>query len=167
MDQNDRLFGHDRWMTEHLRTLCSGLSDEEWDREFDVGHKTLRASWLHTIGTYDWWRSQMESLPLEDWEPEAVTYEVLLARHHEAYDRFENFARSAIADGRLDETFVDHWQVEHSIGASILHVILHNHNHRTEILHIMQRLGMDDLPEGDPQEWEWELRRQGSLPPAS
>jgi len=164
MDQNDRLFGHDRGMTLHLLSLCKDLTDEQWDREFDIGHRTLRSTWAHTIGAIDFWRSQMEGGPIDDWAPDVVTYEVLVARHREAYDRFESFARQAIADGRLDETFEDHWQVRHSIGATILHVILHNQTHRTDVLHIMQRLGVDDLPEGDPQEWEWHLREQGMLP---
>ncbi|MCC6705533.1 MAG: hypothetical protein IT334_11690, partial [Thermomicrobiales bacterium] len=50
--------------------------------------------------------------------------------------------------------------------ASILHVIMHGQTHRTEILHMLHRLGIEDLPEGDPQEWEWHLRDVGKLPPA-
>ena len=73
---------------------------------------------------------------------------------HAAYDRFETVARELIASGRLDETFVDHYDYPQSFGATILHVILHNQQHRSDVLHILQRLGKSELPEGDPQEWE-------------
>lgn len=41
-----------------------------------------------------------------------------------------------------------------SFGATIFQVIHHNAGHRSEVLHILQRLGVPDLPDGDPQEWE-------------
>ena len=75
-------------------------------------------------------------------------------RHRYAYDRFASVARDLAASGRLDETFVDHHAIRQSYGATILQVILHNTHHRGEVLHMLQRLGMKDLPDGDPQEWE-------------
>ena len=38
MDLLDRLLGHDAWTTRQLLDICSTLSDEQLDREFDLGH---------------------------------------------------------------------------------------------------------------------------------
>ncbi len=165
MDQNDRLFGHDRGMTAHYLELCKNLTDEQWDREFDVGLRSIRITFDHINEAVDFWMGWMTGVPNHR-EAKRKPYEQLVAEHHAGYDRFEAFARGIIADGRLDETFEDHWKVRHSYGASILHVIMHGQTHRTEILHMLHRLGIEDLPEGDPQEWEWHLRDVGKLPPA-
>lgn len=83
-----------------------------------------------------------------------------------AYGKFADVARDLVTSWRLEETFVDHYQYPQSFGATILHVIYHNVQHRSEVLHILQRLGMDDLPEGDPQEWEHMTGRIESAPQA-
>ena len=67
------------------------------------------------------------------------------------------------ASGRMDETFIDHDSYPQSFGATILHVVLHNARHRGEVLHILQRLGIPDLPDGDPQEWEHMTGRIGRV----
>lgn len=164
MDQNDRLFGHDRDMTSHLLLLCKDLSEEQWNHEYDVGHRTVKATWNHMIGSTMMWTSSMADSPFE-WQDTEWGYDDLVKQHRIAYAQFEELARAVIADGRLDETFPDPWNVRRSFGSTILHVTLHNHNHRTEVLHILERLGVQNLPEGDPLEWEWQLRTDGKLPP--
>jgi len=49
MDLLDRLLGHDAWTTRQLLLCCRGLTDAELDREFDIGHRTVRATLLHII----------------------------------------------------------------------------------------------------------------------
>jgi uncharacterized damage-inducible protein DinB len=165
MDLNDRLLGHDRDMTFHLLSLCHDLTDEQWDREFDIGHRTLRETFSHMISSTNFWEGCMTGAP-EDMEFEDKTLHDLERDHRAVYQRFETFARSVIADGRLDDHFEDVWQVQRSFGATILHVILHNHLHRNDALHILQRLGKENLPEGDPLEWEGQLRADRPLSPA-
>jgi uncharacterized damage-inducible protein DinB len=99
----------------------------------------------------------MTGSPIE-WRQEHLTPDDIRKEHATSYDRFEAFARGIISADQLGETFEDRWNVRQSFGATILHVILHNHVHRSDVLHILQRLGKEDLPEGDPQEWEWQLR---------
>ena len=51
--------------------------------------------------------------------------------------------------------FLDRWTespTRRTYGATIIQVILHNAQHRSEALHILTRLGLTDLPESDPQE---------------
>jgi uncharacterized damage-inducible protein DinB len=78
----------------------------------------------------------------------------LRERHERDYERFATFARRMRDEQRLDESFNDHWNYPQTIGGTILQVILHNQQHRAEILHMLQRLGVPDLPDGDVQEWE-------------
>ncbi len=49
MDLLDRLLGHDAWTTRQLLLRCRNLTDEQLDREFDIGHRTVRATLLHVI----------------------------------------------------------------------------------------------------------------------
>ena len=153
MDLLGRLLGHDRWTTEHLLALSQDLSDAQLDRDFDIGHRTLRYTFDHMILTVEFWTGQMIGTPVP-WEQTHASVDEMLARHARAYDQFASVARDLVASGRLDETFIDHYGYAQSFGATILHVVLHNAQHRSEVLHILQRLGMTDLPEGDPQEWE-------------
>ena len=49
MDLLDRLLGPDSWTTWQMLLLCRELSGEQRDRDFDIGHRTLRATFLHII----------------------------------------------------------------------------------------------------------------------
>jgi hypothetical protein len=39
-------------------------------------------------------------------------------------------------------------------GTPFVHVITHSTHHRAQALYIMEHLGLTDLPEGDPLDWE-------------
>jgi uncharacterized damage-inducible protein DinB len=153
MDLTERLFGHDRWMTAALMTLSKDLTDAQLDQEFDIGHQTLRRTFDHIILANASWTGVMEEKRIP-WRTRHDSIEVMLQRHASTYDHFEEVARGIIADGRIDETFKDPHDYPQTYGGTILHVILHSAGHRSEALHIMKRLGLTDLPEGDPQEWE-------------
>ena len=43
-------------------------------------------------------------------------------------------------------------------GSAIAHVITHNMHHRAEILHMLGKLNVPDLPEGDVLTWEKQAR---------
>lgn len=153
MDLLERMLGHDRWTTEQLLTPSRHLSDAQLDQEFDIGLRTLRRTFDHMILGVDFWTGQMVGQPIP-YKPSHSSVDDMLTRHARSYDQFAKVARDIVASGRLDETFVDHNSFPQSFGATILHVIYHNTQHRSDVLHILQRLGITDLPEGDPQEWE-------------
>lgn len=153
MDLLDRLLGHDRWTTGRLMTMARGLSDVQLDRDFDIGHRTLRQTFAHMIRAMELWTGLMAGTP-NDREDMPTSVDDLLARHARAYDRFEGVARELVARNRLDETFTDHHDFPQSYGSTIFQVVMHNQQHRGELLHMLQRLGVPDLPDGDPQEWE-------------
>ena len=153
MDLLDRLLGHDRWTTGRLMTMASDLSDAQLDQAFDIGHHTLRETFGHMTRAMELWTGLMSGTPGEEGDMPA-SVDDLLARHIRSHTRFDLVARDLVASGRLDETFVDHHDFPQSYGATILQVIMHNQQHRGEVLHMLQRLGVPDLPDGDPQEWE-------------
>jgi uncharacterized damage-inducible protein DinB len=153
MDLLDRFLGHDRWTTRRWLSLSRGLTDEQLDQEFDIGHRTLRATFDHMIFNVGVWTALMNGQTIDD-ERDASSVDALLERHERVYDAFEETTRRLIAEGRLDDTFIDHYDFPQSYGATIVNVIWHNGMHRSEALHIFHRLGVPDLPEGDPQEWE-------------
>ena len=109
------------------------------------------------IGSAEFWLRQMLGEPVGDDQPSGNDFDSLVARQNETYDRFESFVRQIAADGRLDDSFVNVWGGKQTFGTTILHVITHNQTHRTEILHILERLGVEKLPEGDLLSWEWNL----------
>ena len=58
--------------------------------------------------------------------------------------------------GKLDALvhLLKYDSVHGRFGGTITHVITHNMHHRGEVLHMLSRLGLTDLPEGDLLSWE-------------
>ncbi len=154
MDLLDRMLGFDRWTTERLLTMSKDLPDADLDQEFDIGNRTIRRTIDHILAAMELWTGLMSGEQRGRSEPTHVSIDDMLARHAKVHDRFDTVVREVAAAGRLDETFTDHHGVPQSYGATILQVSWHNTLHRGEVLHMLQRLGVPDLPDGDPQEWE-------------
>lgn len=153
MDLLDRMLGHDEWTTAKLITVSQELTEAQLDQEFDIGHRTLRATFDHMILSTEFWTGVMTGQPI----PYESTYSplsALLERHQRSYATFANLARRLRDEQRFDDTFVDFYNYPQTFGATILHLVFHNVQHRSDVLHILQRLGVPDLPEADPQEWE-------------
>jgi uncharacterized damage-inducible protein DinB len=153
MDLLDRMLGHDEWTTAKLIALSEGLTDAQLDQDFDIGHRALRATFDHMVLNVEFWTGVMIGKPI----PYESTYSALpslLERHERSYAIFADLARRMRDEQRFDEVYQDHYDYPQTIGGTILHVILHNSQHRSDVLHILQRLGVPDLPEADPQEWE-------------
>ena len=156
MDLLDRLLEHDRWATVQLLDACRGLDDERLDREFDVGHRTLRETFAHMFVNVAFWTGLMNGTPVPD-RTGGYSVAALSDWHERGYADFAALARRMRDDGRLDETFVDHYDVRKSMGGTVLHVVLHNAEHRTEVVHILGRLGVPDVPEVDLGLWDYEM----------
>jgi uncharacterized damage-inducible protein DinB len=155
MDLLDRLLGYDRFTTDRVLTLCRDLSDADLDREFDIGNRTIRRTLDHLLAAMELWTGLIAGEQRGRSEPTHTSIDAMLARHAAVHDRFERVVREVAAAGRLDETFTDHHGYPQSYGATVLQVMAwHNVHHRSEVLHMLQRLGVLDLPDGDPQEWE-------------
>jgi uncharacterized damage-inducible protein DinB len=157
MDLLDRLLEHDQWSTDQLLDLSRGLTDEQLDQAFDIGHQTLRTTFEHMILNVAFWTGLMAGQPV-DAQRDNRSLAALIDRHERSYAPFATLARRVRDDQRLDDTFVDHFDTHMTFGGAILHVVLHNAEHRTEVLHILERLGVPDLPEVDHGLWDFKRR---------
>lgn len=162
MDPLDPLLDHDRWATRTLLDASAGLTDAQWDREFDTGHRTLRATLAHLIFTVPFWTASLAGQPAgsgdsADARPDDRPPAALSARHGRAYAAFASVARRLRDGGRLGGTFVDHDAVRRSCGGTILVGVGHDAGHRAEVRRILARLGVPDLPEVDLGVWDYLL----------
>lgn len=158
MDMIERMLEHDRWATSHLLSLCRDLDDTQLDREFDIGLRTIRATFDHMVYVTIIWTSLMKRQPPtieHEAEKRDRSLPALIDLHNESYDDFASFARSARDTGRLDKTYEDLYGLPPSIGGTIIHVAMHNEVHRSEIVHMLTRIGVpEEAPEVDHLLWE-------------
>lgn len=157
MDLLDRLLEHDCWATAQLLDLSRGLTDAQLDQEFDIGHRTLRATYDHLIYNVQFWTAIASGQPTAA-ERDDRSLTALIARYERADAAFAALARRVRDEQRLDDTFLDHFGGHMSFGGVIIHVVLHNAEHRSEALHILQRLGVPVLPELDHGLWDQTAR---------
>jgi uncharacterized damage-inducible protein DinB len=160
MNMLDRFLGHDLAATKELLLLCQDLTDEQMDREFDAGWRTLRKTFEHMIINIEGWTDAMMERPERPYSGETSAKQ-LLVRLDRSYPEFAEFAKQIDNEGRLDDLWLDAFDnppVYKSFGGAIGHVITHNMHHRAEVLHMMHRLGMKDLPEGDLMGWDQRKR---------
>jgi uncharacterized damage-inducible protein DinB len=165
MDILDRLLGHDAWTTRQLLTRSNGLSDEQLDRRFPIGHGSLRDTFVHIIWNMEAWTDLICERPVRPKPgPEAATIARLIARLDAAATEFGTVARGLRDDGRLDDVFADTADADpvmKTFGGAIAHVITHSMHHRAQVLNMMRHLGMADLIEGDLLGWEAAHRPSG------
>jgi uncharacterized damage-inducible protein DinB len=164
MDLLDRLLGHDAWTTRQLLERCRGLDDKALDREFDLAHRTLRATFLHIVWNMEAWSDGLAGRPLRpkrNAEPAMRSVEGLIARLDAAAAQLARVAKGVrdrgAWDGRWRDT-PDDPSTEKTYGGTIAHVITHSMHHRAQALAMMKWLGMRDLPEGDVLSWEDQAR---------
>ena len=156
MDLLDRLLEHDQWATNRLLVLSSNLTEAQLDQEFDIGHRTLRDTFEHIIVNIGFWTGLMTEQPVHE-QHDDRSVAALIDRHQRYYSSFASLARQFRDEQRLDETFIDHYDARKSFGGTILHVVLHNAEHRTEAVHILERLEVPDVPAVDHGLWDYKL----------
>jgi uncharacterized damage-inducible protein DinB len=156
MDLLDRLLGHDAWTTRQLLNICASLADEQLDREFDIGHRTLRATLAHTICNMEVWSALMQNQEAVKQSDKSIPG--LIRRLDAAAIRLQSIARAVSDRNGWDETWIDRLDDpprEKTFGASIAHVITHSMHHRAQVLYLLRRSGITNLPEGDVLSWEY------------
>ena len=160
MDLLDRLLEHDCWATSQLLELCRGLTDAQFDQQFDIGHRTLRETFDHQIPNLDFWTGLMSGQPVEH-QRGPSSLDTLIADHERAYAAFASLARRVRDEQRLDDTFLDHYGFPMTYGGAILMVILHDEAHRSEVVHILARLGVPELAQVEIDYGLWDFKRRG------
>jgi uncharacterized damage-inducible protein DinB len=161
MDLLDRLLGHDRWTTTQLLERCRELRAEQLTQPFDLGHQTLEATFQHMIGNVRVWTDLMAERAMQHSPDEAATTaDDLIVRWQAAYEDFATLARTTADQGRWDATYIDVLDDpprSKTFGGTIAHVVTHNMQHRAEVIHILTRLRLENVLEGDVLSWEQQL----------
>ncbi len=155
MNLLDRLLGHDDWTTRRLLELAAPLPDDDLDREFDLGKRTLRATFDHMIRNVEVWTDLMRSRAAR--ERAGTSIAELMTRHDASMAEFSALANEIESRGAWDESWMDREEAppkERTFGGTIAHVITHNMHHRSQLLFMLRRLGVQDVPEGDVLSWE-------------
>lgn len=162
MDLLERLLAHDRWATNVLFDTCEPLTDDQFGKSFDIGLENLHTTFAHLISNVEFWTDAATGQEI-DRAGQGWPRASLRGRFTEAYDEFERASLRIRDEDRFDDTFTDPWGQPQTFGAVILHVILHDDEHRQEILHILNRLGVERVPEID--HGLWDFARRGLLQP--
>jgi uncharacterized damage-inducible protein DinB len=168
MDILDRLLGHDAWTTRQLLLRCQGLTDAQLDREFDIGHRSVRATLLHVVRNMEVWTDLIAGRPVRPDEgagPPGRSVSGLLRRLEGVAGELAAVATRIAREGRLDERWVDALDeppARKSYGGAIAHVLTHGMHHRAQLLYLLRRLGVRDLIEGDVLSWEAQLQRDSA-----
>lgn len=157
MDLLDRLLGHDAWTTRQLLMRCRSLSNEQLDREFDIAHRSVRATLQHIIHNVEVWSDLMAGWSTRSARPQGRSVPELIKRLDRATADLARIARSVAERGGWDERWIDLLDsppTQKTYGGGIAHVITHSMHHRAQLLYMLRRLGMEGLPEGDVLSWE-------------
>jgi uncharacterized damage-inducible protein DinB len=155
----ERLQRHDAWTTRKLLILSAHLSDEELDRDFDIGHRTLRKTFAHIISNMEGWCDLMLGQPRRSRipSPDTISIPELIARLDGVAEELLALGKS-VSEGQLeDHDFIDHLdQPPHKkpLGAGLVHIATHGMHHRAQCLYLMRKIGIPNLIEGDALSWE-------------
>jgi uncharacterized damage-inducible protein DinB len=164
MDLLDRLLGHDAWTTQQLLLLCRDLTDEQLDRDFDIGHRSVRKTLRHIIRNVEAWSDLIAEQPVrKDPGPAGNSISALTARHEVAAADLAAVARGVAEREAWDEKWLDTLDdppMQKTYGGAIAHVITHSMHHRAQLLYLLRRLGVDNLPGGDVLSWEHRAAKQ-------
>jgi uncharacterized damage-inducible protein DinB len=159
MDLLDRLLGHDEWTTSEILRRCGELTSDQLHADFDIGLGSIHRTLVHVIGNIRVWTDLMRAGATDgatsEWRDRDLAG--LVEAFRSSYADFAGFARGVRAEDRLNDEWVDSLDdpsQSKTYGGAILHVITHNMHHRGELLHMLDRLGLTDLPEGDLLSWE-------------
>ena len=157
LDLLDRLLEHDAWTTRRVLDFAQTLTDEQFDQDFDIGHRTVRETLQHMIGNIEVWTDLMAARPVRQTPTDGQSLVDLRRRFEAAFRDFAHVAREVRDARRLGDRYVDVLDQppqQKSYAGTILHVLTHDHMHRAEILHMLQRLAVQGLIEGDVLSWE-------------
>lgn len=167
MDILTRYLGYEAWTTRYFLLRCRELRPEQWRQQVDVGHGTVYQTLLHVIGNLEAWTDLLYERPqrAHPWPPDdTATVDDFLARYDAAIQDFSARARELAEAGRLDARYIDYLDnppTQKTFGGTLLHVLTHTTIHRSELMHLLQRLGVPDLIEGDALSWEAQRGRAG------
>lgn len=151
--------GDDAWTTRKLLELSAPLSDEALDREFDIGHRTLRRTFAHIVGNMECWCDLMTGRPQRhaNGPKPSNTIAGLIERLDVVAEQLRRLGIEVTANCGADADFIDYLDDpprRKPLGAGLVHLATHGMHHRAQCLYLMRRLRVKNLIEGDALSWE-------------
>jgi len=159
----DRLLGHDAWTTRQLLLVCKSLPNAQLDAKFDMSHGSVRSTFLHILRNMEAWTDVMEGRPIRvkrDDEPDQRSIDGMLKRLELAAQDLAILAKNVETRNAWDETWhdpTDPAEPEKTYGGTIVHLITHSMHHRGQLIFMLRKLGVANIPEGDALFWELQL----------
>lgn len=154
MDILDTLLAHNAQTTAKLIEQSRGLNDAQLDQDFDLSHRTIRKTLDHIIESMEWWTDLLLARPartFDDLGIDPLSLDGLQLRLETVAPELADISRQLQAEGRLDEKFLPRadWNRPFRNGATIVHVLTHGAHHRSQVIHMLRRLGVPDVIWGD------------------
>ncbi len=157
-----RLLGHNAWATRVLLERCRDLTPAQLARKFDIGPGSVHDTLVHVIGAMRRWADRIagrEVRPRLEEGGRRFAPGELLELLDEASSDFAAVAERVAADERLDETMEVRLPDREAPlvltrGTAIVHAMTHGVHHRAQVLNMLRRLQVGDLPDVDAIEWE-------------
>ena len=163
MDLTDRLLGHDLWFTHRLLEKAAALTDAQLDAPlpdpqkplwFDPPDDTLRIILNQLVlGKEAWVVAILGDKWADDPNPTPIS---MIKRLDVAGKKFSDIVQRVRVENLSDTQFVDMAcdpPETFTYGSVIAHALTWAAVRRAAALQAMQRLGLDDLGNGDPGEW--------------
>jgi AraC family transcriptional regulator len=160
MDLLTKMIEHHIWLIgeliERARRLPADQLDKPIELSVDDDRQTLRSLLSRLIGQMDMWNCAIANQEY-DWSlEEHESINAMSERLAQVAPTFLREVRDVVANGRLDETFVDALCEPAEIftyGGMIAHVLTFAAHNRTLAVLAIKKSGIDDLGWGDPMRW--------------
>jgi AraC family transcriptional regulator len=160
MDLLTTMVEHHIWLTGEMITRAARLPADQLDRPIELSVdddlQTVRSLLSRLIGQMDMWNCAIANRAY-DWSlEENESTDAMRRRLALVAPAFLSEVREVVADGRLDETFVDALCQPAEVftyGGMIAHVLTFAAHRRTLVALALSTAGVGDLGWGDPMRW--------------
>lgn len=162
MDLLLRLIDHHIWLLGEMVTRAERLTDDRLDAVIQLSVEglddapTTRSLLSRLVGQMEMWTAAINGHAYDFSVEKDEPVESMRRRLERAGPAFRAEVAGAIADGRLDDTFVDGLcdpPEVFSYGGMVAHVLTFAAARRTLVLGALASAGVGDLGSGDPAKW--------------
>jgi AraC-like DNA-binding protein len=162
MDLLIRMVEHHVWLVGEMLTRAETLDDDVLDARVEISVEgidcdpTLRSLLARLVGQLAMWDAATHDRPYEIEDERGETIAEIRAKLAAVGPAFVSQVQAIVADGRLDETFVDAICEPPEVftyGGMVAHVLTFAAHRRTLVCGALQDAGIADLGAGDPMRW--------------
>ena len=160
MELLTKMVEHHVWLTGEMISCAARLSDDELDElirlDVDEDQQTIRSLLSRLVGQMGMWNAALADRPYDWGVEEHESIESLRERLAVEGPTYLGHVREVVAQGRLDDTFVDALCEPAEVftyGGMIAHVLTFAAHRRTLVALALDAHGVKDIGWGDPMRW--------------